>query len=33
MVEAHGGNIELDSESGRGSSFKLYFPFKINIEI
>ncbi|MCC5943567.1 MAG: HAMP domain-containing histidine kinase [Bernardetiaceae bacterium] len=27
MVEAHGGNITLDSELGKGSTFKIFMPY------
>jgi two-component system phosphate regulon sensor histidine kinase PhoR len=28
IVEAHGGNIKVNSEPGKGSKFTLFFPFK-----
>ena len=27
IIEAHGGNISVDSESGKGTSFTLFLPF------
>ena len=29
-VEKHGGKIEIESEADRGSTFKIYLPFKEN---
>lgn len=28
MVEEHGGRVEVESEKGKGSTFKVYFPLK-----
>lgn len=31
IVQKHGGDVSVESELGRGSSFKVYLPFKIEI--
>ncbi|MFM8448863.1 MAG: ATP-binding protein, partial [Haliscomenobacter sp.] len=32
MMDAHHGQIEVKSEPGKGSTFILHFPFRVNPE-
>jgi len=31
IIEAHGGKIKIDSEPGKGASFSVQFPLKMNV--
>ena len=32
VLEEHGGLIRVESEVGKGSTFTLYFPYRLNMD-